>query len=65
MTVVEERDTVKVIVMRETDVNGYFIESESSEEEYYSDVTCYRCGRKGHIKTDCYASKHVRGYNLT
>jgi predicted GIY-YIG superfamily endonuclease len=49
----------------ETDVNGYFIESESSEEEYYSDVTCYRCGRKGHIKTDCYASKHVRGYNLT
>ena len=63
MTVVEERDTV-VIVMRETDVNGYF-ESESSEEEYYSDVTCCRCGRKGHIKTDCYASKHVRGYNLT
>ena len=52
----------------ETDVNGYFIESESSEEssdeEYYSDVTCYRCGRKGHIKTECYASKHVRGYYL-
>ena len=48
----------------ETDVNGYFIESESSEEEYYSDVTCYRCGRQGHIKPDCYASKHINGYYL-
>ena len=47
-----------------TDVDGYFIESESSEEEYYSDVTCYRCGRKGHIKPDCYATKHIRGYYL-
>ena len=25
---------------------------------------CYRCGRKGHYSSDCYAKKHVKGYWL-
>jgi hypothetical protein len=25
---------------------------------------CYRCGREGHFSTDCYATKHVKGYVL-
>ena len=48
-------------------------EGESSEEEYFEDdeddeddedEICYRCGRQGHYKSSCYASTHVKGYEL-
>ena len=26
--------------------------------------TCFRCGRKGHYATNCYASSHIKGYYL-
>lgn len=27
-------------------------------------MPCYRCGREGHYASDCFASRHVRGYYL-
>lgn len=27
-------------------------------------VTCFRCGRKGHYSSNCYASKHIKGYEI-
>ena len=26
--------------------------------------TCYRCGRQGHYSPDCYAIRHIKGYEL-
>ena len=40
---------------------------DSSDEEYYekNSYTCFRCGRKGHMANNCFANKHIKGYNLS
>ena len=58
--------------------DDYSEEDYYSEEDDYSDRNkyynkpkkskgkskCYRCGRNGHWSSDCYASKHIKGYYL-
>jgi predicted GIY-YIG superfamily endonuclease len=36
----------------------------SSRRMKQSSNACYRCGRPGHYSPDCYASRHVKGYEL-
>ena len=34
---------------------------EKKEEKQIKSVICFKCGRKGHYSTSCYASKHING----
>jgi cellular nucleic acid-binding protein len=36
----------------------------TSSCKVYKSNTCFRCGRKGHYATNCYAKSHVKGYYL-
>ena len=51
--------------------NKYFDSSKALQDELYDsdnyeeeDIICYRCGRPGHLSTECYAQKHRKGYWL-
>ena len=52
---------------------SYYEESDEEGEGSYEynyfqtnkkSSNCYRCGRKGHYYSDCYASRHIKGYYL-
>lgn len=38
--------------------------SSQEKEKKYSNNCCFRCGRKGHYASSCYASTHIKGYCL-
>lgn len=35
-----------------------------SDDTIYKSFFCYRCGRKGHYSSQCYASTHINGDDL-
>lgn len=34
------------------------------EKNISNNISCFRCGRKGHIKKNCFANTHLNGYKL-
>lgn len=39
-------------------------ECEKHEKSCGKTITCFKCGRKGHISPECYAKTHVNGYYI-
>lgn len=42
----------------------YDDDSDSDNDNFTNVKSCFRCGRKNHYASSCYASKHVNGYYL-
>ena len=47
----------------DTEKGCLFHENVYCKKKYKKDF-CKRCGRSGHTKNDCYATTHIRGYEL-
>ena len=45
---------------KEKSTTHYYVKKTTSKKQN----ACYRCGNTGHYATDCYASRHVKGYSL-
>ncbi len=43
---------------------GCIIHEKSCKDKQKKNNNCYRCGRSGHYAPDCYASSHIKGYEL-
>ena len=49
----------KKFIYKNNDCNN-----DSDSDNDNNDNTCFRCGRRGHYASSCYASKHIKGYYL-
>jgi len=48
----------------EYDTEDEFSEYDTEDEFSEYDIVCYRCGRSGHTRPNCYALTHAKGYSF-
>jgi predicted GIY-YIG superfamily endonuclease len=62
-----EDDNIDKLIVQETHepiYNNDKLIVEEIQQQPKKDDSCFRCGRRGHYISSCYASKHIRGYYL-
>jgi hypothetical protein len=60
----EDDDIDKLLIDDDDDDGNKDSDNNKEDKEAKPNNCCFRCGRKGHYVSSCYASTHIKGYAL-